>query len=817
MFVGTFAAGTAALAGPTSRDVASRRAPVGQKAAIQAALSALGVARRSDAEIVFGLARPIAAHTGVTLGGPASPAVGGLARGARAALTLRPSHAAWLFYDDRGPFQAYEHPGRVALVDTITGRVTMSRTMLWPPVVGGALPLFLRSADAYAAASGHVFYRPYRGAAQLAAAAHAADGLRAAFDATQARRAGAVLAAEHACVVSLGDTLGGGYYDLARVVPSLGSLDGRISQLRRAAPGLRSVTYAAGGRATPSSLVGSEVSAHGCREVLLYAAGSGYARGTAINIGMRLARRTIRHQDVTVATLSGLIRAEPRVTFLLVVDAPSAAGFQQLVRLPNVRLVATPAGSRSFTFLPEALVGGTLRANDTNPAKVLALTHRLDAGLDQVIDDPCEVTQAAALQRAGKSGFAYLLARSLARGGTADWVARVGVGLAPGVRTAGFSAAAPTCLPADAVIATDDAFTARNDAFFGVPAGQGLLVNDSDTQHHAVTIDQLDGIGGPLPLHGTSAKGALVVIHADGGFSYDARGVAAIGALPRGQTTTDTFSYRMTDGLGATDTATVTMTVLGTRNHSPVAQGDAATISSTVALHGTDLLTNDGDPDGDTLAVSQLNGVGGTLPLHGTSAKGAAVTLNADGAYTYDPTVSSTLQALPHGASTTDTFTYGVSDGHGGTGTATVTLTVTGKNHSPLAAQRQRRPDRGERGPEPRDERARQRQRRRRRSDHDHAAERTARRSPARASTAPRSRSTPMARSRTTRQTRRPSRRLRRGLRRQTRLRTRSMTASAGHRRRRSRSPSTASTIRRSPSTTEPRASRSGRRRRTRR
>ena len=172
----TFAAGTAALAGPASRDApsrdaASRPAAIGQKAAIQAALSALGVARRSDAEIVFGLARPIAAHTAVTLGGPAGPAVSGLATGTGAAVTLRPTHAAWLFYDDRGPFQAYEHPGRVALVDTVTGRVTMSGTMLWPPVVGGALPPFLHSADAYAAASGHVFYRPYRGSARLAAAA----------------------------------------------------------------------------------------------------------------------------------------------------------------------------------------------------------------------------------------------------------------------------------------------------------------------------------------------------------------------------------------------------------------------------------------------------------------------------------------------------------------------------------------------------------------------------------------------------------------------------------------------------------------------
>ena len=138
----------------------------------------------------------MAAHTAVTLGGPAGPAVSGLATGTGAAVTLRPTHAALLFDHYRVRSRPTSTLGRVALVDTVTGRVTMSGTMLWPPVVGGALPPFLHSANAYAAASGHVFYRPYRGAARLAAAAHAADGVRAAFDPTQARRAGAVTAAD---------------------------------------------------------------------------------------------------------------------------------------------------------------------------------------------------------------------------------------------------------------------------------------------------------------------------------------------------------------------------------------------------------------------------------------------------------------------------------------------------------------------------------------------------------------------------------------------------------------------------------------------
>ena len=59
-----------------------------------------------------------------------------------------------------------------------------------------------------------------------------------------------------------------------------------------------------------------------------------------------------------------------------------------------------------------------------------------------------------------------------------------------------------------------------------------------------------------------------------------------------------------------------------------------------------------------------------------TSTLGAAVTVNPDGSFSYDPTTSATLQALAAGESATDTFTYTISDGQGGTDTATVTVTV---------------------------------------------------------------------------------------------------------------------------------------------
>ena len=65
------------------------------------------------------------------------------------------------------------------------------------------------------------------------------------------------------------------------------------------------------------------------------------------------------------------------------------------------------------------------------------------------------------------------------------------------------------------------------------------------------------------------------------------------------------------------------------------------------------------------------------------SSKGATVTVGTDGSYTYNPDVSTTLNALVVTESTLDTFTYTINDGNGGTSSATVTITVSGINDAP--------------------------------------------------------------------------------------------------------------------------------------
>lgn len=91
-----------------------------------------------------------------------------------------------------------------------------------------------------------------------------------------------------------------------------------------------------------------------------------------------------------------------------------------------------------------------------------------------------------------------------------------------------------------------------------------------------------------------------------------------------------------------------------------------------ITISVADLLANDSDIDGDTLAFS-LDTV--------TSKFGAQLTYDpVTGDLMYDPTVSAALQAMNEGDVLEDQFTYTVSDGNGSSDQATVTLLIRGKD-----------------------------------------------------------------------------------------------------------------------------------------
>jgi VCBS repeat-containing protein len=104
-------------------------------------------------------------------------------------------------------------------------------------------------------------------------------------------------------------------------------------------------------------------------------------------------------------------------------------------------------------------------------------------------------------------------------------------------------------------------------------------------------------------------------------------------------------------------------------NRPPLVLDDsyATLVDQVLVVDAPGVLANDSDPDNDPLSV---------VAYDNPSTLGASVVISADGAFTYDPTVSPVLAGLLPGATLTDTLAYSVADGSGNTVSATVSVAV---------------------------------------------------------------------------------------------------------------------------------------------
>ena len=169
-----------------------------------------------------------------------------------------------------------------------------------------------------------------------------------------------------------------------------------------------------------------------------------------------------------------------------------------------------------------------------------------------------------------------------------------------------------------------------------------LLTNDTDANAGATlsvaTVHDASGTAVPLGTVTLLPSGALLIVNANGTFSYIPNG--AFDSLTAGQTANDSFTYTVTDSLGQSSVSAATVNISVTAAL-PVAVNDAFSTDSDTPLTTGNVLTNDTDSNpGATLAVATVgNADGDAVPL-GTATSlpsGALLTVNADGTFTYNP------------------------------------------------------------------------------------------------------------------------------------------------------------------------------------
>jgi len=203
----------------------------------------------------------------------------------------------------------------------------------------------------------------------------------------------------------------------------------------------------------------------------------------------------------------------------------------------------------------------------------------------------------------------------------------------------------------DAPVAVADSYTATEDTTLNVDAVAGVRTNDTDAEQSPLTAVLV-----------TQATKGTVTLASDGSFSY----VPSLNA-----TGSDTFTYRVNDGV--LDSAPVTVTINITAvNDIPVAVNDSGYSTNedtplVITTRAGGVLNNDTDVE----TQSTLTAVQVTGPTNGT------LTLNANGSFVYTPNAN---------FNGTDSFTYRANDGTANSDNiATVTITVDAVNDAPVA------------------------------------------------------------------------------------------------------------------------------------
>lgn len=275
----------------------------------------------------------------------------------------------------------------------------------------------------------------------------------------------------------------------------------------------------------------------------------------------------------------------------------------------------------------------------------------------------------------------------------------------------------------DAPIAVDDSVTAVEaggtfNGIDGVDPRGNVLTNDIDVdiatnadRLRVIAVGPANGTATTLPDVGvvviTGQYGNLIV-GSNGSYQYrvDNNNPAVQALRLAGQTLTDRFDYVVSDLAGATDGATLTVTLQGA-NDTPVAVDDEGiAVEAGGVFNGTpgsdatgNVLDNDTDVDsvanGETKTVTGIRHAPEVNPGAFTTVGGATsiaglygtLTINPDGTYRYVVNNDNVnVQRLSAGQQLSEVFSYRVTDAGGLDDVAQLRIVIQGANDNPVAS-----------------------------------------------------------------------------------------------------------------------------------
>ncbi|NMG61260.1 DUF4347 domain-containing protein, partial [Geitlerinema sp. P-1104] len=224
-----------------------------------------------------------------------------------------------------------------------------------------------------------------------------------------------------------------------------------------------------------------------------------------------------------------------------------------------------------------------------------------------------------------------------------------------------------------------------------------------------ISLNDLFDLGDPdydrlFPATVTTDKGVTLALDNETNPRYDPRNLDVFRALPEfEEENSDTYLIDKFTFEGVANSSVqdqlVRIKVRGV-NEAPVASNFSIGIGDPPLLKNA-IFDDITDPDDDKALrqnATDIDNDDDDLRFSGpnTSSRGAVVTINADGTYTYDPRNVDEIQRIPDGQTITDTFQYTVKDPGGLTDSGTVTVQIRGLNTAVVANDNEATVRRGE-------------------------------------------------------------------------------------------------------------------------
>ena len=164
-----------------------------------------------------------------------------------------------------------------------------------------------------------------------------------------------------------------------------------------------------------------------------------------------------------------------------------------------------------------------------------------------------------------------------------------------------------------------------------IPKTGSVIGNDSDPENNSLSVTQitLNGINYPAGTLVDIPNVGTIIVNTDGTYTFTPV-TGFVGDVPN-------ITYTITDGNGLISSANLAIAVISV-NDAPIVTSEQVSTPEDTPVSGN-VLTNDTDPDGDPLTVTQFT-VGGQSYTPGQTATITGVgtiIVNSNGTYTFTP------------------------------------------------------------------------------------------------------------------------------------------------------------------------------------